>query len=136
MASLGDADFRNGNGASLAAQAEGGHAGHVRLEGEHHEVIDGAEVIARHGGGDVAVGAIAVSVGDGGEGRVEPRIGPPRANLGLADGGEVLLHAAFIFRPHLCIEPAHFREVGVQHAAFAAERSPLGCFAAFRFLEE
>ncbi len=84
MARLSDADFRNGKGVPFSAHAEGGHAGHVRLKGEHHEIIDGAEIIAGHGGGDVAVGALAIGVGDGGQRRVEPCIGPPRADLRLA----------------------------------------------------
>ena len=66
MPRLGDADFRNGNGLALAAQTEGGHPSHVRLKGEHHEVIDRAEIITRHGVGDVAVGALAVGIGDRG----------------------------------------------------------------------
>jgi hypothetical protein len=65
VARLGDADFGNGDGIALATEAEGGHASHIRLKGEHHEVIDGAEIIARHRGGDVAVGALAIGVGDG-----------------------------------------------------------------------
>ena len=136
MARLGDADLGNGEGIPFAAEAEGGHAGHIRLKGEHHEVIDGAEIIARHGGGDVAVGAFAIGVGDGGQRRIEPRIGPPRADLRLTDGGEVLIHASFVRRAHLLLEPTHFREVGVQHAAFAAQGPPLGRLAAFRFFEQ
>lgn len=65
MPQLGDPDFRNGDGIALTTQAEGGHACHVGLESEDHEVIHGAEIIARHGRGDVAVGAFAICVGDG-----------------------------------------------------------------------
>jgi hypothetical protein len=136
MARLGDADFGNGEGIALAAEAEGGHAGHIRLKGEHHEVIDGAEIIARHRGGDVAVGALAIGVGDGRQWRVEPRIGAARADLGLAHGGEVLLHAAFVLLAHLLLELAHFGEVGVEHAALAAQGTALGLLPPFRFFEE
>ena len=135
MARLGDADFRNGKGVSLAAQTEGGHAGHVRLEGEHHEVIDSAEIIARHGGGDVAVGALAVGVGDGGQRRVEPRIGPARADLCLTHRGEVLFHSAFVLRPHHFIELAHFVEVCVEDAPLASQVPPLDRLAPFRLFK-
>ena len=135
VARLGDADFGNGKGVSLAAQAEGGHACHIRLEGEHHEVIDGAEIIARLGGGNVAVGALAVGVGDGGQRRVEPRIGPPRADLRLAHRGEVLLHPAFVLRPQAFFELAHFVEVGVEDAALATQVPPLDRLAPFRLFK-
>ena len=136
MARLGDADLGNGDGISFSPQAEGGHARHIRLEGEHHEVIHGAEIIARQGGGDVAVGALAVGVGDDGQRRVEPCIGAPRADLRLADGGEVLLHASLVPSAHLFLELAHFGEVGVEHTTFAAQGPALDRFAALRFFEE
>ena len=136
VARLGNADLGNSKRIPFAPQAEGGHARDIRLEGEHDQVIDGAEIITRHDGGDVAVGALAVGVGDSGERCVEPRIGPPRADLRLSNGGEVLFHASLVLRPHLCIEPPHFREVGVQDAAFAAQGTPLSRLAAFRFFEQ
>ena len=135
VARLGDADFRNGEGVSLATQAEGGHACHVRLKGEHHEVIDGSEIIARHGGRDVAVGAFAVGIGDGGQRRVEPRIGSPCTDLGLAHRGEVLLHTAFVLRPHHFIELPHFVEVGVEDTALATQVPSLGRLAPFRLFK-
>jgi hypothetical protein len=47
-----------------------------------------------------------------------------------------LLHAAFVLLAHLLLELAHFGEVGVEHAAFAAQGTALGLFAALWFLEE
>ena len=63
MARLGDADLGNGEGIPLASQAEGGHARDIRLEGEHDQVVDGAEIVPRQGGGDIAIGASAIGVG-------------------------------------------------------------------------
>ena len=120
MARLGDADLGNGNGISLATQAEGGHASQIGLEGEHDQIIDGAEIVARQRVSNVAVGALAVGRRDGGERRVEPGVGPPRPDLCLTDGGEVLFHAPFVGRSHLLFELAHFGEVGVQDTPFAA----------------
>ena len=71
-----------------------------------------------------------------GQRRIEPRIGPPRADLRLADRGEVLIEASFVRRSHLLFELAHFREVGVEHAAFAAQGPPLGRLAPFRFFKQ
>ena len=136
VARLGDADFGNGEGIAFTAKAEGGHARHIRLKGQHHEIIDGAEKIACQGLGDVAVGPFPVGVGNGRQRRVEPGIGPARANLRLAHGGEVLLHAPFVFLAHLLLELAHFREIGVEHAAFAAQATALDRLPASRFFEE
>ncbi len=72
----------------------------------------------------------------GGQRRVEPRIGPPRADLRLANRGEVLVEASFVGRSHLLLEPAHFREVVIEDAGFAAQSPPLSRDAAFRFLEQ
>ena len=135
MARLGDADFGDGEGVSLAAQTEGGHTGHVGLEGQHHKVIDGAEIIACHGGGNVAVGAIAVRVGDVGQRRVEPRIGPACADLCLTHRGKVLFHAPFVRRPQVFIELAHFVEVGVEHAPLATQVPPLDRLTPFRLFK-
>ena len=88
--------------------------------GEHDEVVHGAEVVARHGGGDIAVGARAVGGGNGGKGSIQPGVGPAGADLGLADGGEVLVHAALVRGSHLLFQLANFREVGVEDAAPAA----------------
>ena len=85
VAGLGDADLRNGKGVSLAPQAEGGHAGDVCLEGEHHEVVDRAEIVARLSPWNVAVGAFAIGVGDLRQRCIEPRIGPSRADLCLTN---------------------------------------------------
>ena len=135
VARLGDADFGDGKGIALASQTEGRHAGHIRLEGEHHEVIDGAEVVAGHGLRDVAISALAVGVGDGGQRRVEPRIGPARADLCLTDRVEVLFHTAFVRRPQVFIELAHFVEVGVEDAALATQVPSLGRLAPFRLFK-
>ena len=109
MTRLGDADFRNGNGLAFAPHAEGSHTRHIRLKGEHHKVIDRAEIVACHGFGDIAVGTIAVSVGDGGQWRIEPRVRAPRADLRLSDGGKVLIEASFVLRSHFLLKTAHFR---------------------------
>ena len=71
---------------SFAAHAERGHARHIRLEGEHDPVIDRTEIVARFGFGDVTVGVCTIGVGDGGQWRIEPRIGPPRSDLRLTNG--------------------------------------------------
>ncbi len=135
VARLGDANFGDGKGIALATEAEGGHAGHIRLEGEHHEVIDGAEVVAGHGLRDVAISALAIGVGDGGQRRVEPRIGPARADLCLTDRGEVLFHTSFVRRPQVFIELAHFVEIGVEDAALATQVPSLGRLAPFRLFK-
>ena len=103
VAGFGDADLGDGEGVALAAEAEGGHAGGVRLEGEDHQVVDRAEVVASLGGRDVAIGPLAIGVGDLRQRGVEPDVGTAGADLGLANGGEVLIHAAFIFAPHLLL---------------------------------
>ena len=136
MAGLGDADLGNGKGVSFASQAEGGHARHIRLKGEHHEVIDRAEIVARLGLGNVAVRAFAIGLGDLRQRRIEPGIGPPGADLRLANRGEVLVEASFVGGSHLLLKPPHFREVVIEDAGFAAQGPPLGCDAAFRFLEQ
>ena len=136
MPRLGDADFRDGNGVPLAAHAEGGHARHIGLEGEHHEVIDCAEVIACHGGGDVAVGAFTVGVGNGGQRGVEPGVGLAGADLRLADGGEILLHAAFVGGPQPLLKPAHFGEVGVEDTALGAQGEAAGGLASGGFTKQ
>ena len=63
------------------------------------QVVDGAEIVARLRLGNIAIGAFAVGGCDLGQWRIEPRIGPARANLRLANGREVLIHAAFVGRP-------------------------------------
>ena len=136
MPRLRNADLWNGEGIPLASQTERGHSRHIRLEGEHHEVIDGPEIVARHRGGDVASGAFAVGFRDGGQRRVEPGIGPPRTDLRLTDRSEVLVKASFVRRSHLLLKPTHFREVVIKNAGFSAKRSPLGRYAPFRFLEQ
>ena len=135
MARLGDADLGNGEGIPFTSEAEGGHAGHVRLKGEHHEIIDSAEILARLSLGYVAIGAFAIGVRDLGKRRIEPRIGAPGADLRLAHGGEVLVEAALVFRSHFFLQLTHFGEVVVEHAGLATKRLPLGLDAAFRFLE-
>ena len=136
VAGFGDADLGDGEGVALAAEAERGYAGSVRLEGEDHQVVDRAEVIAGLGGRDVAIGPLAIGVGDLGQRGVEPDVGTAGADLGLAHGGEVLVHAAFIFATHLLLELADFREVGVEDAALAAQFTALDGLTAFRFFEE
>ena len=136
MARLSDSDLGNSEGISFSTQAEGGHARHIRLEGENHEVVNGAEIIPRQGGGDVAVGAFAIGIGDSRQRRVNPGICPTRANFCLTHGGEVLLHASLVCSAHLLLELTHLCEIGVQHTAFAAQGSALGQFAALRFLEQ
>ena len=51
---------------------------------------------------------------------LEPDIGAAGADLGLADGGQVLVHAALVRGSHLLFQLANFREVGVENAAPAA----------------
>ena len=133
---LGDADLRDGEGVPFAAEAEGGDPGGVRLESQDHEVVDRAEIVAGLGGRDVAVGALAVGRGDRGQRGVEPDVGAAGADLGFADGGEVLVHATFVFAAHLLLELADLREVGVEDAALAAEFTTLGGLAALGFFEE
>ena len=117
---FGDTDLRDGEGIAFAAEAEGGDAGGVRLEGEDHQVIDRAEVVAGLGGRDVAIGALAIGGGDRRQRRIEPDVGATRADLGLADRSQVLVHAALVLGAHLLLELAHFLEVRVEDAALAA----------------
>ena len=136
MPRLRNADLWNGEGIPLASQTERGHSRHICLEGEHHEVIDGPEIVARHRGGDVAAGAFAVGFRDGGQRRVEPGIGPPRTDLRLTDRSEVLVKASFVGSSHLLLKPTHFRKIVIENAGFSVKRSPLGCYAPVRFLEQ
>ena len=135
VARLGDANLRDGEGVPLSAQAEGGHAGKVRLKGEHHKIIDGAEIVARLSLGNVTVGAFAIGAGNIRKRRIEPRIGPPGADLRLTHRGEVLVEAAFVFRADLFFQLAHFSEVVIEHAGLAAQSLSTGLDAALRFLE-
>ena len=123
---FGDADFGNREGVTLSPEAEGGHSGHIRLEGQNDQVVHGAEIVARHGGGDIPVRAGSVRIGDGGQRGVEPGVGPPGADLSLADRSQVLFHPALVRRAHLLLELPNFREVGVQDAPPAAQRPSLG----------
>ena len=136
MPRLGDADLWNGERIAFAAEAERGHARDIRLKGEHHQVIDCAEIVARLSLGNVAVGAFAIGIGDLRQRSIEPRIGSPRADLGLTNRSEVLIEATLVGRSHLLLEPPHFREVVIEHAGFAAQSPSLSCDAALRFLEE
>ena len=136
VARFSDADLRDGEGGAFTAEAEGGHAGGVRLEGQHHEVVDCAEIVAGLGGLDVTVSPLAVCFGDLRQGGVEPDIGATGADLGFADGGEVLVHAALVLGAHLLFESADFREVGVEHAAFMAEFAALGGLTVLRLFEQ
>ena len=136
MARLGDSDLGNGEGIPFSAQAESGDARHIGLEGEHQEVVDGAKIVSGQGGGYIPVGAFAIGIGDDGQRRVDPGISPTRANFRLTHGGEVLLHATLVCGAHLLLELAHLCEVGIKHAAFAAQGSTLGHFTSLRFLEQ
>lgn len=115
---LGDADFRDGNGLTFSAKAEGSDTGHVCLESEDHEVVDGAKIVAGLRLGDISVGSFSVRVGDLGKGGVQPGIGPAGTNLCFADGGEVLVEASFVFGPHFLRHTAHFGEVVIEDAGF------------------
>ena len=136
MARLGDADLGNGERISFAAEAEGGDSRQIGLKREHDEVIDRAEIVARHRRRNVAIGPLAIGVGDGRQRRIEPRIGSSRANFRLSNRSEVLIEPSFIRRSHRLLDPAHFREVGVQNAPLAAQGSPLSRLATFRFFKQ
>ena len=47
-----------------------------------------------------------------------------------------MFHASLVLGSHFLLELTHFGEIGVEDAAFAPQRPPLGRFAPFRFLEE
>ena len=136
VAGLGDADLGYGKGVAFSSQTEGGDPGDVRLEGEDHEVVNGTEVISRLGFGNVAVGTLAVGIGNFWQRGVEPVVGPTGADFRFAHGGEVLIHAAFVGRPHFLLKSADFVEVVVQYAGLATESFSLGGDAPLRFLEE
>ena len=119
VARLGDADFRNGKGVSLATQAERGHSRDVGLERKHHEVIDRAEIVTRLGLCNVPIGAFAIGIGNFRQRCIEPPIGPSRSNLCFANRGEVLVEASFVGRSNLLLKPPHFRKVVIKDAGFA-----------------
>ena len=127
MAGLGEADLRNREGVTFAAHTESGHAGHIRLKGEHHQIVDGAEIVARLRGGNIAVRPLAIGLGNLWKRSVEPLIGSPSPNLRFAHGGEILLHAPLVFSTHLLLEPVHLGEVRIEDAALATQFLPLGC---------
>ena len=64
MAGLGETDLRNREGTTFAAHTEGGHASHIRLKGEHHQVVNGAEIVARLRGGNIAVRPLTIGLGN------------------------------------------------------------------------
>ena len=136
MAGLGDADLGDGEGGAFTAEAEGGHSGGVCLESQHHEVVDRAEIVAGLGGLDITVGPGAVFFGNLRQGGVEPDVGAAGTDLGFADRGEVLVHASLVLGAHRLFEPADFREVGVEHAAFMAEFAALSGLTVLRLFEE
>ena len=120
MARFSDTDLWNSEGIPFATEAESGHACHICLECEHDQVVNSTEIIARHGGRDIAIGTLAIGARDSGKWRIEPSIGTPRAGFRFSNRGEILIEASFVCRSHCLLEPTHFREIGVQHAAFAA----------------
>ena len=96
MARFGDADFGNSKRIPFTTQAEGSDTSYIGLEGKHDKIIDGAEIVTRHGCRDIAISPLAICSSDGRKRGIEPCIGTPCTNFRFSNRGKVLIHAPFI----------------------------------------
>ena len=136
MPLLPDAPFRDRRTSALRAGAEGHDAGHVGLEGERDDVVDGPHVFAQLVEADVAIELFRDRRLDLRPRRVEPALSPLRPHLHLANAREILLQPATVGRPQLPIEALGLLEHHVEDALLAIEPPPLGRDSILRLREQ
>ena len=97
---FGDANLWYGKGISFAPEAEGCHAGDIRLKGKYHKIINRAEIIPGLRLVYFPVGAFTIGIGDFRQWGVQPVVRTTGANFGFAHRGKVLVHSSFVLHTH------------------------------------
>ena len=133
---FGNANLRYGKGVAFSSQAESGDPGNIGLKGENHEVVNGTEIIPSLGLVHFTIGTLTVGVGNFGKRSVKPVVRPTGTNFGFTNGGEVLIHSAFVRCSHFFLHSTNFIEVIIQHAGLAAEPFSLGIDSILGFFEK
>ena len=136
VAVLLDANLRHRRPLAFQPGGEGRHAGHVRLERQHDDVIHRAEIIPEHLERDVAVELRVDGRLDGGAWGVEPLVRTPGADFDLAHGGEVLLQPPLVFAAELAAQALRLFQDRVNDAPAPLKTPPLLGDAALRVLEQ